>query len=389
MEDARRVILIQDCGSDLMVDMDAPIGERDIDLLVVTGAGASREFGVNGTRLPLMGEWSDDLVQRLGSRDPAYLAVTGLTSGMAGEDFERQLGAFLRSVEAFDRIRPVLEPIARLPAGSAPAFGVSSDQWQQWHSNAAFHLEQAVGVIHESLYGLFAAPAYDPRAAAKAYGTLLRWLGAGRSTRLVYATTNYDTIAEDALAEVGGLPDAGDLATPRSAAERPLQLTGLLDGMPRYLPILHLHGRVGWLRRQDGGAYSTTVRAYNKDFGVPIVMLPDLEKEYDTDPVISAVWQEFEAAVRRARRVFVLGHSLHDAALVRVLREAVEPSDRLAVTVLASGTDPEQPDDSSDVMELTERIARELPGAAVVPLRFRSSMGDQPRSLSEWLERHA
>lgn len=47
-------------------------GERDIDLVLVTGAGASREFGVNHTRIPLMGEWSDALVEKIRSRSADY-----------------------------------------------------------------------------------------------------------------------------------------------------------------------------------------------------------------------------------------------------------------------------------------------------------------------------
>jgi len=39
--------------------------ERDIDLVLVTGAGASHEFGVSGTRVPLMGDWSNALVNKI------------------------------------------------------------------------------------------------------------------------------------------------------------------------------------------------------------------------------------------------------------------------------------------------------------------------------------
>lgn len=39
--------------------------ERDIDLVLITGAGASTAFGVNGGRLPMMREWSDLLVHKL------------------------------------------------------------------------------------------------------------------------------------------------------------------------------------------------------------------------------------------------------------------------------------------------------------------------------------
>jgi hypothetical protein len=45
--------------------------ERDLDLVLISGAGASAPFGVNGTQLPMMGEWSDALVKKLGTRDPS------------------------------------------------------------------------------------------------------------------------------------------------------------------------------------------------------------------------------------------------------------------------------------------------------------------------------
>jgi hypothetical protein len=32
--------------------------EKDIDLVLVTGAGASHEFGVNHSKMPLMSAWS-------------------------------------------------------------------------------------------------------------------------------------------------------------------------------------------------------------------------------------------------------------------------------------------------------------------------------------------
>ena len=134
-------------------------GIRDIDVVLVTGAGASCAFGVNQTRLPLMGDWSEHLVKALAGRDPAYLRATGLASGMSGEQFEQQLGWFLRRVEAFNQIEPLLEPISSF----APSVGtlVPADQWTAWHTNAASQLAQVTGIIHETLYQLFAAPAVD------------------------------------------------------------------------------------------------------------------------------------------------------------------------------------------------------------------------------------
>ena len=66
-------------------------------------------------------------------------------------------------------------------------------------------------------------------------------------------------------------------------------------------------------------------------------MLPDPEKVYDKDDVINALWLEFTLVLRRAKRVFVLGHSLNDAFLLRALTENVEPYVRIAVTGLPGG----------------------------------------------------
>jgi hypothetical protein len=353
---------------------------RDIDLVLVTGAGASRDFGINRSQLPLMADWSEDLVQRLRQRANGYPEATGLASGMEPEAFERQLGMFLRSVSAFDRIEPLLEAITLFPLNAAPL--MAADQWTAWHRGAAFQLEQITAVIHESLYELFAAPPIDPYVPAEAYRTLLGWFGLGMSSSWVYATTNYDTIAEIAIDGAGGLPDAGDVLGSMSTAERPIRVDRLLDGMPRYVPVLHLHGRVGWLRRPREGAYSVDLKTYDSRYGVPIVMLPDLEKDYATDPLINTLWQQFEEALARAKRVLVLGHSLHDTALVQALHEHVHPPERLMITVLPVSPNGDEPSDPAEA----DRIQKELPGAMLVPLRFGPTIEAMPEAMARRFE---
>ncbi|MGZ6639065.1 MAG: hypothetical protein ACXVII_40260 [Solirubrobacteraceae bacterium] len=115
-------------------------------------------------------------------------------------------------------------------------------------------------------------------------------------------------------------------------------------------------------------AYSTPLQRYDSASGVPIVMLPDPDKDYNTDPIIATIWQQFEEALTRARIVLVLGHSLHDEALVAALRTLVEPPARLAVTML--------PTESRDVAEMTDgaevraRVQEMLPGAEILSCRF-------------------
>ena len=57
---------------------------------------------------------------------------------------------------------------------------------------------------------------------------------------------------------------------------------GSLGAIGRYIPVLHLHGRVGWYRR-DNWVYAANITKHQEGLGVPIVMLPDPTKVYDQD----------------------------------------------------------------------------------------------------------
>jgi len=59
--------------------------ERDIELLVIVGAGASREFGAGQQQLPLMSDLSDAIVEALIMRG-SYLEATNLKKGLSGEE---------------------------------------------------------------------------------------------------------------------------------------------------------------------------------------------------------------------------------------------------------------------------------------------------------------
>jgi hypothetical protein len=108
-------------------------------------------------------------------------------------------------------------------------------------------------------------------------------------------------------------------------------------------------------------------------------MRPDLEKTYDGDPTIETLWRELANALARAKRVFVLGHSLHDEALVQTLRDNIASPELLAVTVYDN---PEEPTDASDV---AERVTAELPGAHTLPFRFEANREFISQPLSAWL----
>jgi hypothetical protein len=188
------------------------------------------------------------------------------------------------------------------------------------------------------------------------------------------AAMNYDTVGEAAIKGLGLRPDWGrppQLDNPSS--DEDLQVEGLIGAMPRYVPVLHLHGRVGWyLRpgRNDGRVTDMIVQNYNKDWGTPIVMWPDDRKDtssYQATQVINDLWQQLSQALSRAKRVVVLGHSLHDSVLVQNLKELVEPT-RVAVTF-----HPDAPPHE------VEHLRSSLPQANFLPVNF----GAEPSNVAK------
>jgi hypothetical protein len=363
----------------------APAAARDIDIVLVTGAGASRPFGVNGTELPLMADWADHLVRKLG-QGIGYLDMTGLRSGMSGEDFEIHLGRFLQNTQAFQHISTFLGPSLMLPGVAVNPHAMTVQSMTDWHQQTVGHLGQMTGLIYESLYELFGDPSADYGAAASAYGGLFATLGLGADSKLVYATTNYDKVGERAIQDAGAMPDWGAPPPVTPGSEVPIRVAGLLDGLPRYTPVLHLHGRVGWFQR-DESVYEANVVRYQAEFGAPLVMLPDPDKDYEQDGMIIAMWQEFSSALARAKRVLVLGHSLNDQFLLRALVQNVQPLERIAVSVLGDDQNPPQPHDSA--APVLAKIQQYLGSAAIVPIRFGRNADEGSVGIRTWTEKLA
>src|SRR5438105_2696353 len=90
------------------------VSETDIDLVLITGAGASHEFGANRQKLPLMNGWADFLVERL-FRYPYFQEATGLKKNMSGPDFETMLGEFLDRVGGFYRAEGLIKISSQFP----------------------------------------------------------------------------------------------------------------------------------------------------------------------------------------------------------------------------------------------------------------------------------
>ena len=183
---------------------------------------------------------------------------------------------------------------------------------------------------------------------------------------------------------MGLLPDWGHPNLATNVARPPVRVTNLLDGIPRYVPVLHLHGRVGWYRQTNSSGqvevYVSSNSNHSQGFGVPIVMLPDPNKVYDSDDVISVIWSQFLDALRRAKKVLLLGHSLNDKELVNAIAANVEPLDRVGAVVLA---EPE--------VETMKTIQQNLGNAGLITMRFGTTDEDEQRSglenLRQWIAR--
>lgn len=345
--------------------------QRDIDLVLVTGAGASRSFGY-GRAYPLMGEWSEAIIKKVGDKGLwPHQNMLGLEKGMDGPTFERQLGLFLRQTEAFRTTKALLKPSLDLHTApqqikmQLPGGGTVLDEW---HRTTVFAIDELLELLNETLSEEFAIGVNDS-SAMQAYRWLFQRLRITSGSSIVYATTNYDIVGETALGKLGYFVDWGrPPQLSNTSADEPLRVERLIETLPGHVPVLHLHGRIGWYLRGGQVRDYTVITGYNKAWGTPVVMWPDDEKgtaTYQAAPVINELWRQFRVALSRARKVLVLGHSLNDKFLVEALQENV-PVERLAVTIFApAGTPPPTgPDPEGD------RIKALLGEVTVVPMEF-------------------
>lgn len=353
---------------------DAP--ERDLDLVLITGAGASRSFGAKRP-YPLMPDWVEAILKNMSSTEIAHRQLLGLEAGMDGQRFEKRLGDFFREVQAFRAIGPLLAPSLgifgvnqqvkmRLPEGVTALEG--------WFRSTDEALQQIVGNLNDTLFELFAGTRTDSNflnreRAASGYRHLLQALAITARTRWVYATTNYDVVGESALEDLGFLPDWGrppQLMNP--SADAVVNVDRLVEGTPRTVPVLHLHGRIGWYER-DGVVRDTASSGHTPSQGTPLVMWPDDKKDsrsYAASTVINSIWQQFTEVLSRARSAVILGHSLHDEYLITAIRERIAP-DSVAVCAF--------PDDNGKLRNVeTDRITEAIGrGVTILPVDFRET----------------
>jgi hypothetical protein len=328
-----------------------------VRVLLITGAGASRNLGAEV--LPLMPDWSDALCEALDEKEQGLARASHLTPGLSGPDFEKNLGLLLR----WEQVRHLEE---RFQGLGGPQPGSHTNEVVKARTNASRRMALVMEAINTTLFEQFGQRRVDDGLAAMAYGELLEALG---DPKLILATTNYDRSGEAALEVLGHQVDTG--FRPRPQGTPTLEPAELISDKAGKTPVIHLHGAVGWYEREGRvGDYQGDL-PYTPELGTPVVLYPDPEKDPTNDAVVSELWAEFEKTVDLVDSILVVGHSLHDPALVRSLR-AIAPSKPVTVSVLH----PEE----------RKAAQTKIPGAIAVQMEFGPTLKTE-KDLRQIVER--
>lgn len=328
-------------------------------ILLVTGAGASRRLGRDGAKMPLMPDWADELCTALDEAENGLAAACGLTTGMSGPEFERSLGLLIRWRE----MRALRERFEGL-GGSNP--GERTGPVSQARERMENRLNTVMTVLNRTLYQQFGHRSVDDNAAAVAYGDLLNRLGA---EHLAVATTNYDRSLEAALELRGHTANTGFVGgSQQTPIFEPLGMVERPQGM---IPVIHLHGAVGWYSK-EGIVYDHRAdQEYNHTLGTPVVLYPDPDKDPTAASAVRDLWHEFDLALDWSHAVVVLGHSLHDPPLCRRLQQVVREKP-VAISYFAD-------DDKTRIEELVR-------GAVSVRVDFGAESDWDDRALNGFVE---
>lgn len=281
-------------------------------LVLITGAGASRQLAKDGSVMPLMTDWSDALCAALDEEEDSLAAACHLEPGMNSETFEKNLGLLLR----WRQVRDLEKRFQGLGGGQA---GKHMQGIPKARANTNERLKTIMATLNRTLYDQFGQGNIDDERAASAYRALLASLG---GPELVLATTNYDRSGEAALDALGHNIDTGFR---HKAGRTPmLQPKGIVRDRLSATPLLHLHGAVGWYEKDNIVKDHNADEPFNPSLGAPVVLYPDPDKDPTSGAIVSQIWDEFRAALELADSVLVIGHSLHDPALVRTLKHTAK-----------------------------------------------------------------
>ncbi len=329
-------------------------------LLLITGAGASRNLNASGSDpIVLMDGWAQVLRDRFG---PELSELLGLHLVKSGQDFEEHLGELARWLE----LMPLNERFAWMTSGVDHGRDGNVGQFLAALANAQARGERFQWALDESLFEQFGPARFDAPGAGRAYNALLSRIGAAgqRPEEIVCATTNYDRSIELALSEIYGSIRTGfrydGITTPTlSCAD--------LGSYERQPAVLYLHGAVGWYRGANGAVVAYPASdPFRPDLGRPAVLYPSRNKAV-SDNVVRDIWSELDKAITDATHVFILGHGLADEHLVARLRGISVP---LAVSF---HTD-------ADAATIEDR----LPAAHRVKMDFGPEPKYDGKALADW-----
>ena len=323
-------------------------------LLVITGAGYSRNLG-GADPLPLMGEWAEIMRGRCDGVERGLADALGLKLGLGPVEFEEVMGSLL----ALDASLPLFQQFMGL--GAEP-IGRPNNHHQSWEKLTRRRLSDMVRVLHETLYEQFGRRAIDSGKAKAEVEILLDHLEGTED--VVFATTNYDQSIEIGLDAAGSsVTDGFPPIRWGSSSLQPDLLTNWPGESNPMVPVLHLHGAVGWYAQSDGAIISQPPdQAYNDTLGVPAVLPPDPNKSPLSNPFVAEVWRVFRLLLSQSKKVLVLGHSLHDPALVSAIGRSSDIADVAVGFHRVDGDDSDRQDDDplpSDLADAT-RIPTEL-----------------------------
>jgi SIR2-like domain len=340
-----------------------------VNYVLVTGAGAACNFGRDGVELPLMSRWAELLCDKLDESEERLAENLGLRRDMLGPEFEEALGAFLR----WDEFRVLDERFKGL-GGNVP--GEIFGNVPEARANAAARAARIMEIINHSLYDEFGARRIDGAAASDAYTTLFELMG---GKPLAVVTTNYDHSIEMAFEQMEYRADTGfqSEATGFAPVLRPLGLVERIADNDRAIPVLHLHGAVGWYEEDGEVVDHYKDRPFNPTLGKPAVLYPDPRKDPTRDAMVQALWDEFRGAMVKAFNVLVIGHSLNDPALVEALNDASEHCEVAVCIHLGAETTTE------DAERKTNGVMERIPNVTVLPAEF-GPKPDLPDQLESW-----
>src|SRR4051812_4273158 len=114
-------------------------------LVIITGAGASRQLGSENRDLPLMSEWATTLRKALDQRQFGLSDLVGIRHDQSGPDFEQAVGEFLqwqRSLALSARYLPLGIDIGQRRTGDV----------QEWQQRARFAADNVVLTLRATLY---------------------------------------------------------------------------------------------------------------------------------------------------------------------------------------------------------------------------------------------